>query len=211
MFAHVAIKERQIASNFFTKENAKWLPQSVIYVLPNKLSEKRIFCLCFITYMGHLNLQNILFMFHHIHVTFKYREFVAAASNNLLCDFAFTFGNLQQRWWLLREGGILVLCLTLILVNFDNAPFLLDGPQSFLSSPHLHHWPAIFWECVLLGHCKRPTRTHVPLATVPWQRTQCRYPRGPNVAIALPLGHVAIPIMICRYCSARQSITLPFR
>jgi hypothetical protein len=32
--------------------------------------------------MGHLNLQNILFMFHHIHVTFKFREFGAAASNN---------------------------------------------------------------------------------------------------------------------------------
>ncbi len=34
--------------------------------------------------MGHLNLGNILFMFHHIHVTFKFREFGAAASNT--CD-----------------------------------------------------------------------------------------------------------------------------
>jgi hypothetical protein len=51
------------------------------YFLPNKLFKKRIFCLCFITYMGHLNLGNILFMFHHIHGTFEFREFGAAASN----------------------------------------------------------------------------------------------------------------------------------
>ncbi len=81
MFAHLAIKERQIASIFFTKENAKWLLQFVMYVLPNKLFKKRIFCLCFITHMGHLNLWNILFMFHHIHVTFKFKEFGAAVSN----------------------------------------------------------------------------------------------------------------------------------
>jgi hypothetical protein len=31
--------------------------------------------------MGHSNLGNILFMFHHIHGTFKFREFGAAASN----------------------------------------------------------------------------------------------------------------------------------
>ncbi len=31
--------------------------------------------------MGHLNLRNILFMFHHIHVTFEFREFGVAASN----------------------------------------------------------------------------------------------------------------------------------
>jgi hypothetical protein len=30
--------------------------------------------------MGHLNLGNILFMFHHIHGTFKFREFGAAVS-----------------------------------------------------------------------------------------------------------------------------------
>jgi hypothetical protein len=57
---------------------------SIEYFLPNKLFKKRIFCLCFITYMGHLNLRNILFMFHHIHGTFKFREFGAAASNILL-------------------------------------------------------------------------------------------------------------------------------
>jgi hypothetical protein len=51
------------------------------YFLPNKLFKKRIFCLCFITYMGHFNLGNILFMFHRIHGTFKFREFGAAASN----------------------------------------------------------------------------------------------------------------------------------
>ncbi len=82
MFAHLAIKVRQIASSFLAKENAKWLLQFVMSVLPNKLFKKRIFCLCFITYMGHLNLRNILFMFHHIHVTFKFRDFGAAASNS---------------------------------------------------------------------------------------------------------------------------------
>ncbi len=51
------------------------------YFLSNKLFKKRIFCLCFITYMGHLNLGNILFMFHHIHGTFKFMEIGAAASN----------------------------------------------------------------------------------------------------------------------------------
>jgi hypothetical protein len=34
--------------------------------------------------MGHLNLGNILFMFHHIHGTFKFREFGAAASSYFL-------------------------------------------------------------------------------------------------------------------------------
>jgi hypothetical protein len=52
------------------------------YFLPNKLFKKGIFCLCFITYIGHLILGNILFMFHHIHGTFKFRKFGAAASNN---------------------------------------------------------------------------------------------------------------------------------
>jgi hypothetical protein len=35
--------------------------------------------------MGHLNLRNSLFMFHHIHVTFKFREFGEAASNGICC------------------------------------------------------------------------------------------------------------------------------
>jgi hypothetical protein len=34
---------------FLAKENAKWLPQLVTYVLPNKLFKRTIFCLCFIT------------------------------------------------------------------------------------------------------------------------------------------------------------------
>ncbi len=55
---------------------------SIEYFLRNKLIKKRICCLCFITYMGHLNLGNILFMFHHIYGTFKFREFGAAASND---------------------------------------------------------------------------------------------------------------------------------
>jgi hypothetical protein len=53
------------------------------YFLQNKLFKKRILCLGFITYMGHLNLGNILFMFHHIHGTFKFREFSAAATNGI--------------------------------------------------------------------------------------------------------------------------------
>jgi hypothetical protein len=56
---------------------------SIEYYLPNKTFKKRIFCLYFITYTGHLNLGNILFMFHHIHGTFKFWEFGAAASNSL--------------------------------------------------------------------------------------------------------------------------------
>ncbi len=36
--------------------------------------------------MGHLNLENILYLFHHIHGTFKFREFGAAASNTLVCS-----------------------------------------------------------------------------------------------------------------------------
>ena len=51
------------------------------YSLPNKLFKKRIFCFCFITYMGHLNVGNIMFMFRHKHGTFEVREFGAAASN----------------------------------------------------------------------------------------------------------------------------------
>jgi hypothetical protein len=39
--------------------------------LSNKLIKKRIFYLCFITYMGHLNLGNILFTLHHIHGSFS--------------------------------------------------------------------------------------------------------------------------------------------
>jgi hypothetical protein len=52
------------------------------YFLPKKLFKKRIFCLCFIKYMGHLNLGNTLFMFHHIHGIFKFREFGGAAPNS---------------------------------------------------------------------------------------------------------------------------------
>ncbi len=39
--------------------------------------------------MGHLNYGNILFMFHHIHGTFKFREFGAAASNMSLKNESF--------------------------------------------------------------------------------------------------------------------------
>jgi hypothetical protein len=39
--------------------------------------------------VGHLNLENILFMFHHIHVTFKFREFGADASNIFKLEVSF--------------------------------------------------------------------------------------------------------------------------
>ncbi len=76
IFAHLAIKERQIASNFFSEKECQVTTQFVMYVLPNILFRKRIFCLCFIVYVGHLILWNILFMFHHIHVTFSVCLFV---------------------------------------------------------------------------------------------------------------------------------------
>ncbi len=55
---------------------------AICYVCVTKqiIQKENILCM-FITYMGHLNLQSILFMFHHIHVIFKFREFGAAASN----------------------------------------------------------------------------------------------------------------------------------
>jgi hypothetical protein len=67
------------------------------YFLPNKLFKKRIFCLCFITYMGHLNLGNILFMFHHRHGTFKFREFSATASNQGL-QVGNALDQVRSRW-----------------------------------------------------------------------------------------------------------------
>jgi hypothetical protein len=71
MFAHLAIKEGKISS-FFFNERERQVTTAIRYdVLPNKLFKKRIFCLCFIIYMANLNLQNILLMFHHIHVTFR--------------------------------------------------------------------------------------------------------------------------------------------
>jgi hypothetical protein len=80
MFAHLAIKERQIASNFFSERECPVITAISFVCLTKQIIQKEIFCLCFIAYMGHLNLQNILFMFHHIHVPFKFREFGAAAS-----------------------------------------------------------------------------------------------------------------------------------
>ncbi len=39
-----SMKERQFTSIFIAKENAKWLPQLIIYVLPIKLFKTRIIC-----------------------------------------------------------------------------------------------------------------------------------------------------------------------
>ncbi len=82
MFAHLAIKERQIASIFFSKRERQVTPAIHYVCLTKQIIQKENILFIFITYMGHLNLRNILFMFHHIHATFKFREFSAAASNN---------------------------------------------------------------------------------------------------------------------------------
>ncbi len=51
---------------FLAKENAKWLPQIVMYVLPNQIIQKK----------------NILFMFYHIHGTFKFTEYSVYVSSH---------------------------------------------------------------------------------------------------------------------------------
>jgi hypothetical protein len=88
---------------------------SIEYFLQNKLIKKRIFCLCFITYMGHLNLGNILFMLHHIYGTFKFREFGAAASND---DKSIVISHHSQHF------EVLLICIPyfIILATFSVAP-----------------------------------------------------------------------------------------
>ena len=65
MFSHLVIKECQIDSNFFTKENAKKLPQFVMCLTKHIIQK-----------------ENILFMFYHIHVTFKFTEYSVFVSTH---------------------------------------------------------------------------------------------------------------------------------
>ncbi len=69
MFAHLAIKERQIASNCFSKRDCQ-VTTAIHYVcLTNQIIQK----------------ENILFMFYHIHGTFKFTEYYVYVSSHT-CD-----------------------------------------------------------------------------------------------------------------------------
>ncbi len=69
MIAHLAIKERQIASNFFS-EGERQVTTAICYVcLTKQIIQK----------------ENILFMFYHIHGTFKFTEYSVYVSSHS-CD-----------------------------------------------------------------------------------------------------------------------------
>jgi hypothetical protein len=69
MFAHLAIKERQISSIYFC-ERERQVTTAICYVcLTKQIIQK----------------ENILFMFHHIHVTFKFTEYSVYVSSHT-CD-----------------------------------------------------------------------------------------------------------------------------
>jgi hypothetical protein len=69
MFAHLAIKERQIASNFFS-ERERQVTTAIHYVcLTKQIIQK----------------ENIMFMFYHIHGTFKFMEYSVYVSSHT-CD-----------------------------------------------------------------------------------------------------------------------------
>jgi hypothetical protein len=69
IFAHLAIKERQIASNFFSERECQ-VTTAIHYVcLTKKIIQK----------------ENILFMFYHIHGTFKLTEYSVYVSSHT-CD-----------------------------------------------------------------------------------------------------------------------------
>ncbi len=93
----ISERERQMTSNYFSDAcdvcsfSNKRVPNRQQFFLRKRTPSeyhnslcmsyqtnysKREYFVCFITYMGHLNLWNILFMFHHIHVTFKFRSLV---------------------------------------------------------------------------------------------------------------------------------------
>ncbi len=69
MFAHLAIKERKIASNFFSKRECQ-VTTAIHYVC---LSEQII------------QKENILIMFYHIYGTFKFTEYSVYVSSHT-CD-----------------------------------------------------------------------------------------------------------------------------
>ncbi len=69
MFAHLAIKERRIASNFFSKRECQ-VTTAIRYVCVTKqIIQKEIF----------------LFMFYHIHGIFKFMEYSVYDSSHT-CD-----------------------------------------------------------------------------------------------------------------------------
>ncbi len=69
MFAHLVIKERQIASNFFSKRE-----RQVTTAIRNVCLTKQI-----------IQKENILFMFYHINGTFKFTEYSVHVSSHT-CD-----------------------------------------------------------------------------------------------------------------------------
>jgi hypothetical protein len=68
-FAHLGMKERQIASNFFSKRERQ-VTTATPYVCLTKQT---------------IQIENILFMFHHINGTFKFREYSVHVSSHI-CD-----------------------------------------------------------------------------------------------------------------------------
>jgi hypothetical protein len=68
-FAHLAMKERQIASTFFSEREYQVTTATPYVCLTKQIIQNK----------------NILFMFHHIHGTFKFREYSVYVSSRT-CD-----------------------------------------------------------------------------------------------------------------------------
>ena len=68
-FAHLAMKERQIACNFFSKRERQVTTATPYVFLTKEIIQK----------------ENILFMIHHIHGKFKFRDYSVHVSS-LTCD-----------------------------------------------------------------------------------------------------------------------------
>ncbi len=66
MFAHLAIKERQMASIFFSKRERQVTTVICYVCLTKKIIQK----------------ENILLMFYHIHGTFKFMEYSVYVSSH---------------------------------------------------------------------------------------------------------------------------------
>jgi hypothetical protein len=69
MFAHLAIKERQVASIFFSERECQVITAIHYVCLTKQIIQK----------------ENILFMFYHIHGTFKFTEYFVYVSLHT-CD-----------------------------------------------------------------------------------------------------------------------------
>jgi hypothetical protein len=68
-FTHLAMKERQIARIFFSKRERQVTTATPYVCLDKQIIQK----------------ENILFMFHHIHGTFNFREYSVYVSSHT-CD-----------------------------------------------------------------------------------------------------------------------------